>query len=120
TPRLLTAAGAVYLQITLAVSGSSAMMSRPAVTYIRPPTTSGVTWMPLAPVSKVHAGCSRATLAGVICLSGEKRWPPASRSWDGQSEGGSEGKREKEKVKSSGERKRRGKRTTILFRLPFS
>src|SRR5438445_464852 len=59
TPRLLTAAGAVYLQITLAVSGSSARMSRPAVTYIRPPTTSGVTWMPLAPVSK-QPGCDRA------------------------------------------------------------
>jgi len=43
-----------------------------------PPTTSGVTWMPFAPVSNVHAGCSFATFAGVICFSGEKRCPPAS------------------------------------------
>src|SRR6188508_39491 len=41
--------------------------------------------MPVAPVSKVHAGCSRATFAGVICFSGEKRRPAASPSCDGQS-----------------------------------
>ena len=54
------------------------MMSLPAVTYMMPPTTSGVTWMPWAPVSNVHAGRSVAAFAGVICVSGEKRWPPAS------------------------------------------
>ena len=43
-----------------------------------PLITSGVTWSPVAPVSNVHAGCSVATFAGVICFSGEKRWPPAS------------------------------------------
>ena len=37
------------------------------------------------PVSTVHAFSRRATLAGLICVSGEKRWPPESRSWDGQS-----------------------------------
>src|SRR5437016_13643170 len=41
--------------------------------------------MPPAPVSKIHACWSFATLAGVICLSGENRVPPASRSWEGQS-----------------------------------
>jgi hypothetical protein len=51
--------------MTLAVSGSSAMTSRPAVTYMMPLTTSGVTCSPPTPVSNVHAGC-RATLAGVI------------------------------------------------------
>jgi hypothetical protein len=46
-------------------------MSLPAVTYITPPITSGVTWMPLAPVSKVQAGWSVATFCGVIRVSGE-------------------------------------------------
>src|SRR5438874_2871131 len=47
-----------------------------------PLITSGVTCSPGALVSNVHAGCSFATFAGVICFSGEKRWPPASWSWE--------------------------------------
>jgi hypothetical protein len=43
-----------------------------------PLITNGVTWIPVAPVSNVHAVCSRATFDGVICFSGEKRCPPAS------------------------------------------
>ena len=78
TPRRLTAAGAVNFQRTRPVSGSSEMTSLPAVTYIMPPTTSGVTSIPLTPVSYDHAGCSFDTFAGVICVSGENRCPPAS------------------------------------------
>ena len=78
TPRLLTAAGAVYFQIIFELSGSSAIMSLPAVTYMIPLITSGVTCRPVTPVSNVHARCNVATFAGVICFSGEKRWPPAS------------------------------------------
>src|SRR3954449_3538808 len=50
-----------------------------------PLTASGVTWIPVAPVSKVQAVCSFATFAGVICFSGEERWPPGSWACDGQS-----------------------------------
>src|SRR5262245_59857351 len=85
TPRRLTLAGAVYRQITFAVSGSSAMTSLPAETYMIPPTTSGVTSIPVAPVSNVQARCSFATFAGVICFSGENRCAPGSRSCIGQS-----------------------------------
>ena len=53
-------------------------MSLPAVTYMIPLIASGVTCRPGTPVSNVHASCSFATLAGVICFSGENRWPPAS------------------------------------------
>src|SRR5262245_37948395 len=71
--------------MTFAVSGSSAMTSLPAATYITPLTTSGVTWMPGVPVSNDHACRRRETFAGVICLSGENRVAPGSRSCDGQS-----------------------------------
>ena len=66
--------------MTFAVSGSSAMMSFPAVTYMIPLITSGVTCSPLTPVSNVQASCSLPALAGVICFSGENREPPASWS----------------------------------------
>ncbi len=56
------------------------MTSFPAVTYMIPLITSGVTCRPLTPVSNVQASCSLPALAGVICLSGENREPPASWS----------------------------------------
>ena len=71
--------------MTFAVSGSSAMMSLPAVTYMTPLIDER------RHLQAVDAGVERprrlqrATLAGVICFSGEKRWPPASWSCDGQS-----------------------------------
>ena len=37
------------------------------------------------PVSNVHALSRVATLLRVICVREEKRWPPASRSWEAQS-----------------------------------
>ena len=43
-----------------------------------PLITSGVTWIPVAPVSNVHAAAASPTFEGVICFSGEKRCPPAS------------------------------------------
>ncbi|OLC80922.1 MAG: hypothetical protein AUH72_10755 [Acidobacteria bacterium 13_1_40CM_4_65_8] len=63
----------MYFQITFAVSGSSATMSLPAVTYMIPLITSGVTCRPVTPVSNVQAIWSFATFDGAICLRGEKR-----------------------------------------------
>jgi hypothetical protein len=63
---------------TLAVSGSRAKMLAPAVTYITPSMTSGVTCIPPAPVSNVHARVSIATFCGEICVSGENRRAPGS------------------------------------------
>ena len=63
---------------TFAVSGSSAKMFAPAVTYITPPMTSGVTCIAAEPVSKVHARVSVATFCGVIWVSGENRRAPGS------------------------------------------
>ena len=63
---------------TLAVSGSRANRLAPAVTYITPSITSGVTCIPPEPVSNVHACVSVATFCGVIWVSGENRRAPGS------------------------------------------
>jgi hypothetical protein len=89
TPRRLTAPGASYFQMMDPVSGRRAKTVDPAVTYICPSITSGVTCRFELPVSNTHACCSVATFFGVICVSGENRVPPGSRPTEGQSPLGS-------------------------------
>ena len=71
TPRRLTGFCAVYFQSDLPVSGSTAKTLRPPVRYMTPPATMGMVWSGPASVSNDQAVSSVATLAGVICLSGE-------------------------------------------------
>jgi hypothetical protein len=68
----------VYAHTSLPVSPSMATTQRPLDTYITPSTTSG-TDDPPPPIGNVQACCSRATLPGLICVSGENRVAPGSR-----------------------------------------
>jgi hypothetical protein len=53
-----------------------AKVARSEVRYITPLTTTGPVWkLTCSPVSNVQTGRSRATLAVVMSVSGEKRSP---------------------------------------------
>ena len=74
-------AARVVLQISLPVSGSSAKTVEPPVTYMMPSIDERRDLeVRCTPVSNVHACCSVATFAGVICVSGENRCAPGSAS----------------------------------------
>ena len=71
--------------ISMPVSGLSAKTAEPAVRYIRPSMTSGVTWRCARRYRTTTPAASRPTFCLLIWVSGECRCAPASRPNDGQS-----------------------------------